>query len=356
MEKSLRRWLWLVVIAIVIGAVFFNLSREPEWQSFSWGRMWSALVHAHPWYLLGAVAATYSSYLIRAYRWKFFLDPIKKASLGILFAGQILGFSAVYLTGRPGEFVRPAYIAKKENVPFSSMLAVWFLERIYDSIFMLLLFALALQVVPLHPTGRRGRLLLLRVHHWGVLLLAVITVAVLVLVFIRLRAEELAKREADEPGKPSSRFRRHLHDVFRSFADGLAVIRNWNDLAASVISSVLLWAVNTSVFWLVFRAWDGELDQLSWLAAGVVLFCAAAGLVVQLPGVGGGFQVGAIVALRSLFGVGAEPATGAAILLWIVLAVPCLALGVVLLLYEGLTFRKLGAMAEKQRAEAVEKI
>jgi hypothetical protein len=74
-----------------------------------------------------------------------------------------------------------------------------------------------------------------------------------------------------------------------------------------------------------------------------------------LPGVGGGYQGAAIVALTRIFGVKAQEATGAAILLFAVLLVPCLALGIFLLAYEGLTFKKLGEMAEKERA-TVEKI
>jgi hypothetical protein len=79
--------------------------------------------------------------------------------------------------------------------------------------------------------------------------------------------------------------------------------------------------------------------------------------MIQFPGIGGGFQVGAILALTEIFNVPAEPATGAGILLWIMMSVPCLGLGLVLLIYEGLSFRKLEAIAkEEEQAARLEKV
>jgi hypothetical protein len=64
--------------------------------------------------------------------------------------------------------------------------------------------------------------------------------------------------------------------------------------------------------------------------------------------------VGAILALTELFHVGVEEATGAAILVWVVIFVPCLLAGIVLLVREGLSLRKLAALAEEERAATVE--
>lgn len=356
MKRSQRRWLWLGLTALVLGLVFLNLSRSAEWRDFRWHAVWWSLLSARPDFLMAALGATYLSYLVRAYRWKFFLDPIKKnASLWILFVGQILGFSSIYLIGRPGEFVRPAYIAKKEDVPISAMLAVWLLERIYDAVFMLVLFIAALEVVPLHPTTRRGRMLLAEVHRGGVVLLVATAVVVVILVLFRLRADELGAWLGKKFRFLPPRARQRLKHVFHSFSDGLEVIRNWRDLLASLISTAILWVANTSLVWLVFRSLGGELSRLSWISAALVLFCAALGLLFQLPGVGGGYQEATILALTRIFGMRGPPATSAAILLWIMMSVPCLVLGLVLLVYEGLSLRRLGAIAREERAALQEK-
>ena len=356
MKKSTRRWLGLGATAVVLGLIIYNLTRSPDWRDFDWNRLWLTLVHARREYLLGGMAASLFSYLVRAYRWRFFMYPIKKASLWSLFAAQVLGFAAIYLVGRPGEFVRPAYIARKEGVPISSMLAIWVLERVYDTVFMVLLFALALRYAPLRLTGPHAPAILNALHrasHWMMLVMAL---AVVILVFIRLRAESLVRLFANRLGFLPRRVRGGLKNGFYSFAKGLDVIRNWRDLLASLVSSAVLWIVNIGMVWFVLHSLGGSFATLTFMSSGLVLFCAALGLFVQLPGVGGGYQVGAIVALRRIFMLHHEGATGAAILMWMVTLIPCLVLGLLILLYEGLTFKKLGAIAKEEREAMEEKV
>lgn len=353
-KSKRRRWLWLAASAAILGLIIYNLSHSKEWQDFNWDRFWSSLTHANPGYLLGAVGMTFSSYLLRAIRWKFFLQPIKESSLWNLFVGQILGFSSIYLIGRLGEFVRPAYIARKEGVRMSSMVAILALERVYDTVLLVLLFAATLLLAPLDPVLRQAEGILTTLNVGGLLMMLAIVVMVPALVLFRLRAERATAWIVGRVGFLGPGARHHLEHFLRSFAEGLKVIQSARDLLASIVISVVLWTVNGCVFWLVFRSLGGELARLSWLGAALTMFFAVLGLAVQLPGVGGGYQVASIYALTKLFSVGAEAATSAAILTWIIISVPCLALGTILLVHEGLTFKKLEAIAEEERAAAEE--
>lgn len=350
MKKGLRHWLWLGVSAVVVGLIAYNLSRGGEWKNFRWDRLWASLVHAHRGYLVAAVITTYSSYVVRAYRWGFFLDPIKKASLRVLFTGQILGFSAIYLVGRPGEIVRPGYIAKKEGVSYTAMAAVWLLERIYDTIFIALLFSAALFWTPLGTASESEPSGLSAAHRVGWLILLVTAIFVVLLVIFRFRADTMKLRTPQVLRFLSPNRQRQFERFLRSFADGLGVIRNWKDFMASVASTALLWSVNVTFFWLVFRSMGDEVGRLTWMASALVLFSSILGMMVQIPGIGGGFQVVAIKVMTSLLGLGLEEAAGASILLWIMLAFPCVALGLVLLVHEGLSFKKLEKIAEEERA------
>jgi len=356
MRKTWRRWVWLAVGAIVIALIFYNLSRNPEWRNFRWHRLWASITGARPALLFVSLLAVYATYFVRAIRWQFFLNPIKRASLWVLFAGQVLGFSSIFLVGRPGELVRPAYIAKKENVPMSAMLAVWLLERVFDTVAMVALFAAALYFEPVGPATAKGVSILRVMHEGGNVLLGFTALLVVGLVLFRLKAASMTavtlKLFGFLPDRPRQSFGRFL----RSFGEGLSVIRDWRGLAGSVVTTGVLWTLNTTIFWLVFKSVRHGLGHMSWLGAGLTLFCAALGLVIQFPGIGGGYQVGAILALVEIFNMAAEPATGASILVWIMMSVPCLALGLILLLHEGLSFRKLEAIAEDQeRAVTVAK-
>jgi uncharacterized protein (TIRG00374 family) len=357
MKKAWGRWVWLAVGAVVIALIFYNLSRSPEWRNFRWDLLWRSMVGARVDYLLLSVLLVYSTFVVRAIRWRFFMAPIKAASLWVLFVGQILGFSSIFLVGRPGELVRPAYIAKKENVPMSAMIAVWLLERVLDTIAMVVLFAAALYFEPVNPDTAKGVSVLHEMHEWGHVLFGFTTLLIIGLVLFRLKAAGMTavalKLFRFLPERPLRSFAHFL----RCFGEGLSVIRDWKGLAGSIITTAVLWSLNTTIFWLVFRSLGGELARLPWLASALTLFCAALGLIIQFPGIGGGYQVGAILALTEIFNVPAEPATGASILLWIMMSVPCLGLGLVLLIYEGLSFRKLEAIAkEEEQAARLEKV
>jgi uncharacterized membrane protein YbhN (UPF0104 family) len=444
MTKSAQRWLGLGATALVLGLIVYHLTRSPEWRTFNARQLWLSMAGARPAWLLLAVAATYTSYLVRALRWKYFLEPIKRASLWTLFAGQILGFSSIYLIGRPGELVRPGYIARKEHVSFASQLAILLLERIYDTVAVILLFGLALYFQPLPPAGPRSgavvnalafsptpifdgsegdiqsmvltgdvnssslvgaqagqrvrfRIIqdaagrhrfawpantvgapavnqgprtetdwtclydgsrcqpvvdLHRLRSAAEIVMVFSLLLVLALVAFRLNSESLVASVDRRFGFLPARIRLGLEGFLRHLAQGLDAIRHWRDLAASVVWTVVLWLLNASVFWLVFRSLGGELERISWWAAAIVIFFGGIGLLVQLPGVGGGFQVAIIEALKRILHVGTATATSSGILLWIVIFVPCVALAVVILLYEGLSFKKLRHLAEEKKAEA----
>ena len=355
MKKGLRQVLWLGISVVLVGLIAYHLSRGGEWRHFRWDRLWDSLLSANPAYLLAAILTTYTSYVVRAYRWGFFLDPIKKASLQVLFTGQIIGFAAIYLVGRPGEIVRPGYIAKRENVSYSAMAAVWLLERVYDTVFIALLFSLALFWIS--PSNEPGGVAagLSAAHRVAWLTLFITGVFVALLIAFRFRSEKSDLRTPKLLRFLSPKRQHHFERFLRSFADGLGVIRNWKDLTASVASTALLWGVNVTFFWLVFRGMGNDVGRLSWMAAALVLFSGIMGMIVQIPGIGGGFQVVTIKTMTAFLGVGLEEAAGASILLWIMLVFPCVALGVILLLHEGLTIRKLESIAEEEERAMLQK-
>ncbi|HTS71980.1 MAG TPA: lysylphosphatidylglycerol synthase transmembrane domain-containing protein [Terriglobia bacterium] len=348
MKKAWGRWIWLAVGAAIIALIFYNLSRSPEWRNFRWDHFWHSMVGARLDDLFLAVILVYGTFLMRAIRWRFFMTPIKAASLRVLFVGQVIGFSAIFLVGRLGELVRPAYIAKKENVPMSGMIAVCLLERVLDTITMVVLFAAALYFEPVNPDTSKGMSVLHAMHYWGHVLFAITGLLILGLVLFRLKPEAMTSGALRLFRFLPLRALRSFTRILHSFSEGLSVIRDWKGLAGSVVTTALLWVINTTVFWLVFRSVHHRLGHLPWLAAALTLFCAALGLIVQLPGVGGGYQVGVILALTEIFNVSVESATGASILVWIVMSVPCIALGLVFLIHEGLSIRKLEAIAEEE--------
>ena len=350
-KKGLRRWIWLGVSTAVLVLIIYNLRHNPEWSHFDWGRLWASLMSAQPGLLLVALAGVYLTYLIRALRWQFLMHPIKKGSLWVLLVGQLLGFSSIYLVGRPGEFVRPAYIARKESLPITSMVAVWLMERICDTICLVVLFSMVLYFAPVEMSAA-GKNVLSVMHKAGDAMLAVTVILVVGLVIYRLKTQELMGWALRMARFLPQSFQRHIEHFLHSFAEGLQVVRSMPDFAGSVALSIALWCTNASVFWLTLKSLGGTLGGFVWLAAALVLFCASLGLVVQFPGIGGGYQVGIVLALTEVFGVAADVSTGAAILLWLMMSVPVLLVSLGLLVHEGLSFRRLEAITKEEELEA----
>ncbi len=336
---------------MVLALIIYNLRHNPEWRHFDWKRLWASLVNARPGPLLLALVTVYGTYLVRALRWQFFMKPMKKASLWVLFVGQVLGFSSIYLVGRPGEFVRPAYIAKKESVPITSMVAVWLLERIFDSVCLALLFSIALFFVPMEMMNSGGQHVLTVMHRAGDAMLALTILVVGGLIAYRLKTQQFTAWAMRMLGFLPHRVSKHLQHFMESFAEGLQVVQSLPDFLGSSVLTIILWCMNTTVFWLALHSLGGGLEQMNWMSAGLVMFCAALGLVVQFPGIGGGYQVGIILALTEIFAVEADVATGAAILLWLLMSVPVLVLSLGLLVPEGLSIKRLETIAEEEELE-----
>ncbi len=122
----------LTTVAVVAVLALLVYLQVQHWRSFDWARFANATSGISIAHVLLAVALIYGSYLLRAVRWKVFLKPICKARTERLLAPTFIGFTGLALLGRPGEFVRPFLIAKKENVTLSSQIGVWTVERIFD--------------------------------------------------------------------------------------------------------------------------------------------------------------------------------------------------------------------------------
>src|ERR1700758_2917177 len=100
-------------------------------RSFDW-KTFSDASHSHPQRIIAAIALIYLTYLLRALRWRVFLEPICKTKTSRLIGPTFIGFAGLALLGRPGELIRPYLIARKDQVPVASQIGVWTVERIFD--------------------------------------------------------------------------------------------------------------------------------------------------------------------------------------------------------------------------------
>src|SRR5271170_4076301 len=143
-----KRILVFGIVLVVLCLLIYLQVRT--WKNFDWGVFWSRTDHVNPLGLIAGLALTYLAYVLRAVRWRIFLKPVCKTTTARMLAPQFIGFAALALLGRAGEMIRPYIIAKKERLTFTSQMAVWGVERIFDMGSFAVLLALSFLSPDLH--------------------------------------------------------------------------------------------------------------------------------------------------------------------------------------------------------------
>src|SRR5881409_1396650 len=136
----------LLLILILSAIIVVALYRLAGWH-FDWSLFVSSLWNVQPGWLTASIAATLLTYVARAFRWQVLLNPLKSIRMGPLISSNVLGFSAIYLIGRAGEFVRPIWLTRREHVPLTASVATILVERFLDMVMLVALFGLALLLV-----------------------------------------------------------------------------------------------------------------------------------------------------------------------------------------------------------------
>jgi len=121
---------------------------------------------------------------------------------------------------------------------------------------------------------------------------------------------------------------------------GVESIRSDGALLLIFLYSVLEWLLIAACYWCLAQAFVGIIN-ITIVDVLILMGFISFGGVVQIPGVGGGTQVVAILVLTELYGIRVELATSFALLLWILTFVAIVPVGLGLALKEGLDWRSL---------------
>ncbi|HYO82314.1 MAG TPA: lysylphosphatidylglycerol synthase transmembrane domain-containing protein [Bryobacteraceae bacterium] len=284
--------------------------------------------------IAASALAVLLSYLVRVARWKAMMRPIcPQSRFRRLLAATVVGFTSVVFFGRPGEFVRPWLIARSESVSVSSQMAIWVLERILDLLMVLVLFGFALTRAELGPSA--GPTLRMVLASGGAVALGLGVACVLVLVLSAFSANLARKLVHKATGLlPADGLRERLRGMFDGFLDGMRATGSASLLTQLLLWTALEWAVILAAMHLAIQSYPPTAAFTvvdSMVFTGFVAF----GSAVQLPGIGGGMQVAAILIGTELFGLPLESATALALLIWALTWLVVVPIGVVVAFAEG---------------------
>lgn len=315
-----RKLLFLMGFVAVAAAMFVSFRNQFDSELF-----FSSFSHVGLSWICGSIAVTFVCYLVRSFRWRTLLLSLKQIPLGPLMSTTVLGFSAIFALGRAGELVRPVWIARRESIPVVASLAAIAVERVFDTLMTLLLFAASLALVEA-PEGAGDILAGLSRAVLTVLAIATGTLGAFIIFHKHI-----------DPIVAWLPFRR-LKDLAWTFARGLAAISEVRRFVSVTFSSLILWLGIALQFWLMLTGLN--LD-LAFTATTLTLAMAALGSIVQIPAIGGGFQAAFVFCVTTFFGLPIETAVAASLLAWAITVGPTLLISAIYMMIKGISTKEL---------------
>jgi uncharacterized protein (TIRG00374 family) len=336
-RKRISILLGILLTLVFLGLALYNIDLR---------KVGTALTRTDYRYVGLAFLCTFGGYILRAVRWQVILAPTKDISLRRLYPVLMIGFMANNLLPlRIGELVRAYLLGLKETISKSLALATIIVERVFDGltlIFFLLILSLAF---PLPTWGRQMEYLSLLIFG--------IALASLVLLIYR---EDWALAVVSFLARPlPASLADRLRGMTTSFISGVTALRDRRGSAGLVVSSLLVWTLELSSYYLLTWALPLTLSLERRFAAAILVMVATnmGSLIPSSPGYVGPFEYFGTLALVA-FGVEKELALSYTIVSHTMQYITVTAIGLLSLWSEGLTLAGLGDKAVAMQSEASE--
>jgi uncharacterized protein (TIRG00374 family) len=352
-----KKLLISALVLVALAALIYLQVRT--WRKFDWEKFWAVTKGASIPYLLTGMALIYSDYLLRALRWKILLRPVCQIRTSRLVAPTMIGFTGLALLGRPGEFIRPYLIARKEGLSMSSQMAVWTVERIFDMGAFGLMMASNILIASSHlktlPGFRYAPRAFFDFQISALIVLAGVAVAALFAYAVRKNPQSTAAFAKWLLSGISERSADAVAHRVQAFGEGLNTIKDLKSFLQLSGLSLVIWLIIglsyvavTNAYHIRHHAQMGLSNVLLLTAASVV------GGLLQLPVVGGGSQLATIGVLHGVFALSPELSTSCGMMLWLVTFMSVIPAGLFLAHREHVSLSRLEEESEEEIKEGIE--
>jgi len=295
--KSILKYLFSLILTV--GFLYL------AFRGTDFARLWETMRGANYWWALASLPIVMASHALRAWRWKYFLLPLKpKLRYRNLFSSLIIGYMMNNVLPRAGELVRPYALAKLEGVSRGASFGTVLVERIFD----VLSFIIVIALIPLIYSGP-----LTQAFPWLVetgIWISVVTIGFFVLfIFLMLRRDALEKILNFFTRHLSQRNASLVQKVAHSFLDGFLFLKETKHYFMIGLLSILVWGLYFIMMYLPFYAFGMTAKySLDFASAIVVQGISSIGIVMPTPGATGPYHYFTIQTLTKLYGVDEEVA------------------------------------------------
>jgi len=287
-----RVWLGLAVTAFFL---WLTLRDVP------FAEVGRVIAGANWWLLVGCSVPLYLVLVwLRALRWGHLIDPIQPVPRRSLMRAVAVGFMANNVFPlRMGEFVRSWYLARETRGSGAAIFGTVILERIIDTICVLLLVGI---VIAWQGSGGDGEL-----AQGAILLIPVALLPIAGLVLLKA-APDFVVRVATTVLRPLPRLSGLSERLIRRFHEGLAALRGGRHLFWIGFHSAVIWLVVSPATILVgFLALDIDLGSALEMIEASWVTQAAVGVAVALPSAPGFFGLFHLACKIALLRFGVAP-------------------------------------------------
>lgn len=321
---------------LLVGFAVSALCLMLLFRKIDFGKMAEAFAGIDYRYLPPALVLTFVSYYLRALRWKFLLEPIKKTRLSNLFPATLIGYMANnLLPARLGELVRAYVLGRREGIETSAVFASLVLDRLCDGFTMLVVLLAAFFTVRL-PAGKEG--MQQGLVTGGYVTFALYLAVLVFLALLKRRTEWtlriVARLLSPFPAKASEK----ASVLLRSFISGIRIPAGAAGAAATAATSMLIWATAIWPVDLLLRAFGVELPLSASMF--IMVFLVFAVMVPASPGFVGTHHLACVTAL-SAFDIAGERALSIAIVVHAMGFLPVIVAGLLCLWRDKLSLKQI---------------
>jgi uncharacterized protein (TIRG00374 family) len=253
-------------------------------------------------YLVPSLIVFIILYWARALRWKMLILPIKPVRIRQLYSPLMVGFMAGILPARVGEFIRAYLLAKNQDIPFASSLATIVVERLFDLLFLLFLFAwlLVFQSDIWDPTITWSGIAVKDLAFQFGIFSVIVIAGLLTFIYLLIRHKSKAVAIVHWLLTPfPKKWKDKVEHLIEAFSDGLAVVKNLKSLMNISLSTALVWGLIVLSYFPLYWAFDLQDKSLASAVLVVVMICILI-TVLPTPAFLGSFNAGVFIALHQI--------------------------------------------------------
>lgn len=305
-------------IQLLLGLVIAAVALYFTFRGVSFSEIFQNVLSLKVVYLPLAVVMFLLTFVVRAYRWRQLLMAVKPIPVKRIYSPLFIGFMGNLLPLRAGEFIRAFLLGKREDIGFSASFATIVVERLFDLLAVLLMFAGLLAVKPgtFVPRGEAADPRVAgAVQSFGLVSLAM-CVGIIVFCYFLVHQQAGTLRFV----RVFTRFLpRKVHEgiegVLRSFTEGLGILRDPRGLLVCTFLTALLWAVIVFGNYPLYYCYQIQ-DLLPLSSLVTLLVMTAVAVMIPTPGFVGPFQFAITFVLCDLYGIEKSVAVSFSLVVW----------------------------------------